>query len=230
MNNKFHLAIFASGNGSNAEAIINYFLHHPQIEVVILLTNNPNALALERAKKFNVPCKVFDKQQFGERDEVLLWLNEFKVTHIVLAGFLWLLPENLINAFPDKIINIHPSLLPKFGGKGMYGMKVHEAVSAAGETETGITIHLVNGHYDEGRILLQVSCRIPCRKLLRKSMHLNILTIQRQLSNGFCPSPRPRSSDTPLPRERGRSEGLTSLADHPTQILLPLENQQIFFE
>ncbi len=160
MNKKFHLAIFASGNGSNAEAIINYFLHHPQIEVVILLTNNPNALALERAKKFNVPCKVFDKQQFGESDEVLLWLNEFKVTHIVLAGFLWLLPENLINAFPDKIINIHPSLLPKFGGKGMYGMKVHEAVSAAGETETGITIHLVNGHYDGGRILLQVLCKI----------------------------------------------------------------------
>jgi len=160
MNKKIRLAIFASGSGTNAEAIMNYFQHHPVIQVVILLSNNPEAFALERAKKFNVPSKVFDKQQFRESDQVLLWLKEFEVTHIVLAGFLWLLPERLIQSFPDKIINIHPSLLPKFGGKGMYGIKVHEAVNAAGERESGITIHLVNAHYDEGKFLLQKSCKI----------------------------------------------------------------------
>jgi phosphoribosylglycinamide formyltransferase-1 len=160
MNKKIRLAIFASGSGTNAEAIMNYFQHHSQIEVVILLSNNPEAFALERAKKFNVPSRVFDKQQFRESNEILSWLNEFEVTHIVLAGFLWLLPEKLIQSFPDKIINIHPSLLTKFGGKGMYGMRVHEAVKASGESETGITVHQVNAHYDEGKILLQSSCKI----------------------------------------------------------------------
>ena len=160
MNKKIRLAIFASGSGTNAEAIIKYFQDHPRIQVAMLLSNNPNALALERAKKFNVPYKVFDKQQFSERGEVLHWLKESDATHIVLAGFLWLLPESLVGAFPDKIINIHPSLLPKYGGKGMYGMKVHEAVKAAGDHETGITIHLVNAHYDEGKTLFQASCKI----------------------------------------------------------------------
>lgn len=139
---------------------MKYFQHHPQIEVRILLSNNSNAFALERAKKFNIPTRVFDKQQFRESDEVLSWLREFEITHVVLAGFLWLLPENLVQSFSDKIINIHPSLLPKFGGKGMYGMKVHEAVKAAGESESGITIHLVNAKYDDGRILHQSSCVI----------------------------------------------------------------------
>ena len=160
MSKKFRLAIFASGSGTNAEAIMKYFQHHPQIEVGILLSNNSNAFALERAKKFNIPTRVFDKQQFRESDEVLSWLREFEITHVVLAGFLWLLPENLVQSFSDKIINIHPSLLPKFGGKGMYGMKVHEAVKAAGENESGITIHLVNAKYDDGRILHQSSCVI----------------------------------------------------------------------
>ena len=160
MKKEFRLAIFASGSGTNAEAIMRFFQHHPQIEVGALLSNNPNAFALARAKKFNVPTRVFDKQQFRESDDVLHWLKEFEITHIVLAGFLWLLPENLIQAFSDKIINIHPSLLPKFGGKGMYGMKVHEAVKAAGESESGITIHLVNAQYDDGKILHQSSCTI----------------------------------------------------------------------
>jgi len=160
MKKKFRLAIFASGSGTNAQAIMKYFQHHPQIEVGILLSNNPSAFALERAKIFKVPTRVFDKQQFRESDEVLGWLKELEITHIVLAGFLWLLPESLIHSFTDKIINIHPSLLPKFGGKGMYGMKVHEAVKAAGESESGITIHLVNAHYDDGEILLQDSCKI----------------------------------------------------------------------
>jgi phosphoribosylglycinamide formyltransferase-1 len=160
MSKKVRLAIFASGSGTNAEAIMKYFQNHSQISVALLLSNNPNAFALERAKKFNVPSRIFDKQQFRESDEVLKWLRESEITHVVLAGFLWLLPANLIQAFPDKIINIHPSLLPKFGGKGMYGMKVHEAVKAADEKESGITIHLVNAHYDEGKILLQASCKI----------------------------------------------------------------------
>jgi len=160
MDKKIRLAIFASGSGTNAEAIMDYFKHHSQIQVTILLSNNPEALALERAKKFNVSIKVFDKQQFRESYQVLSWLNEFEVSHIVLAGFLWLLPKSLIQFFPDRIINIHPSLLPKFGGKGMYGMKVHEAVKTSRETETGITIHLVNEHFDDGKILVQASCKI----------------------------------------------------------------------
>ena len=157
---KSRLAIFASGNGSNAEAIMKYFRSHSKIEVAVLLSNKTDAPVLERAKKFNIPSGVFDKNQFRECDEVIKWLAENKITHIVLAGFLLLIPEKLINAFPDRIINIHPSLLPKFGGKGMYGMKVHEAVAAAGEIETGITIHLVNVHYDEGKILAQFKCSV----------------------------------------------------------------------
>ncbi len=157
---KTRIAIFASGNGSNAEAIMNYFHNHSRIEVAALLSNNDKAFVLERAKKFNVPSRVFDKNQFRECDEVLKWLQENIISHIVLAGFLLLIPEKLINAFSNKIVNIHPSLLPKFGGKGMYGMKVHEAVVATQEKETGITIHLVNAHYDEGKILAQFRCSI----------------------------------------------------------------------
>lgn len=157
---KSRLAIFASGNGSNSEAIMKYFQNHAGIEVTALLTNNAGAFVLERAKKFNVPSRVFDKNQFRESEEVIKWLAENKITHIILAGFLLLIPEKLIKAFPDRIINIHPSLLPKFGGKGMYGSKVHEAVVAAGEKETGITIHLVNEHYDEGKVLAQFKCSV----------------------------------------------------------------------
>jgi phosphoribosylglycinamide formyltransferase-1 len=157
---KSKVAIFASGSGSNAEEIIKRFKHHPTIEVVLLLSNNPDAFALERARKFNVPSKIFTRQEFKESSKVLDRLKEKEVTHVVLAGFLWLIPHYLIQAYPNHIINIHPALLPKFGGKGMYGMKVHEAVKAAGEVETGITIHLVNEHYDEGKILFQGRCTV----------------------------------------------------------------------
>ncbi|HRK53670.1 MAG TPA: phosphoribosylglycinamide formyltransferase [Cyclobacteriaceae bacterium] len=159
MNRKYRLAIFASGSGTNAERFFSYFKNSSQIEIVLLLCNNANAFVLERAKKAGVPSKVFDKQQLNE-GEVLSWLQGSGVTHIVLAGFLWLIPDNLINAYPNKIINIHPALLPKYGGRGMYGSKVHQAVKAAGETETGITIHLVNQHYDEGAILFQAKTEI----------------------------------------------------------------------
>jgi phosphoribosylglycinamide formyltransferase 1 len=154
------LAIFASGSGTTAEAIMNHFRQPASAKVVLLLSNNPEAFALERAKKFDVPTKVFTRQQWKESDIVLEWLAQKEVTHIILAGFLWLVPQYLIQAYPNKIINIHPALLPKFGGKGMYGMKVHESVKLTGEKETGITIHVVNQHYDEGEILFQSKCSV----------------------------------------------------------------------
>lgn len=138
---------------------MNHFSDHPEVTVTLLLSNNPNAYALERARRFHVPTRVFSRQEF-QNGTVLQWLGEAGVTHIVLAGFLWLIPENLVSAFRDRIVNIHPALLPKYGGKGMYGSKVHEAVKAAGDTQTGITIHLVNERYDEGRILFQASCPV----------------------------------------------------------------------
>lgn len=154
------LAVFLSGTGSNAEKIFSYFKNHSTIEVAIVLSNSPQAAGLQRAVKFNLPTRVFSKTQFRESDKVLAWLKEAEVTHLVLAGFLWLIPSNLVLAYPHHIINIHPALLPKFGGKGMYGNKVHEAVKAAGERETGITIHEVNERYDEGKVLFQGKCPI----------------------------------------------------------------------
>lgn len=154
------IAIFASGNGTNAEAIFHYFRHHPAIQPVLLLSNNPEAYALERAKKFNIPTHVFNREQFRNSTVVLDWLQEKQVTHIVLAGFLWLIPSYLIEKYSGKIINIHPALLPKYGGKGMYGSNVHEEVKKAGDVETGITIHEVNENYDEGKILFQCRCEI----------------------------------------------------------------------
>jgi phosphoribosylglycinamide formyltransferase-1 len=155
----WRLAIFASGAGTNAEAIMQYFSQHKQIQVGALLSNKPDAFALVRARKYNIPIMVFNRKQFYETGEVLHWLNEQGITHLVLAGFLWLVPADLIRAYPGRIINIHPALLPKYGGKGMYGLRVHQAVKAAHEPETGITIHLVNEHYDDGKILLQA--RVP---------------------------------------------------------------------
>ena len=153
------IAVFASGNGSNAEEIFRRFKDHANIQVILLLSNNPAAYVLERAKNHGVPSKVFTRQEFNE-GTILAWLKESDVTHIVLAGFLWLMPPALLEAYPDRVVNIHPALLPKYGGKGMYGMKVHEAVKASGESETGITIHLVNTKYDEGKILFQATCAV----------------------------------------------------------------------
>jgi phosphoribosylglycinamide formyltransferase 1 len=160
MNLISRLAIFASGSGTNAEAIFKHFQNHSSIKVELLLTNNPSAPVLDKAKIFGVTTIVFTKDQFSESNEVIKQLQLHKITHVVLAGFLLLIPKNLIAAYPNKIVNIHPALLPKFGGKGMYGMKVHEAVKAAGEKETGITIHEVNEKYDEGKIVFQASCKV----------------------------------------------------------------------
>lgn len=153
------LALLASGNGTNAEAIMQYFQHHPDIQVALVLTNNPDAFVLQRARKFNVPTRIFTRDQFRDGD-VLSWLRDENITHLVLAGFLWLIPTTLINAFPDRILNIHPALLPRHGGKGMFGDRVHEAVKAAGDKESGITIHLVNERFDEGKIIFQASCPV----------------------------------------------------------------------
>jgi phosphoribosylglycinamide formyltransferase-1 len=158
MNQKFRIAIFASGSGSNAEEIIKYFHHHPSIKVVLVLSNNPKALVLERAKKFNIPIKVFNREEFTTTLVDVLKGND--ITHIVLAGFLWLVPQDILKAYPNRIINIHPALLPKFGGHGMFGMKIHELVRKLNETETGITIHLVTEKYDEGQILYQGKCEV----------------------------------------------------------------------
>jgi phosphoribosylglycinamide formyltransferase 1 len=158
--NPARIAIFISGSGSNAEKIITHFQNHELIKVALLLSNNSEAFGLQRAARYNIATLVFNKAQFRESDEIVSVLKAAGVTHVVLAGFLWLIPQNLITAYSNRIINIHPALLPKFGGKGMYGMRVHEAVKAAGEIETGITIHEVNANYDEGKIILQQKCSV----------------------------------------------------------------------
>jgi phosphoribosylglycinamide formyltransferase-1 len=154
-NRPFKLAIFASGSGSNAEKIFSYFSEHPTIEVVALFSNNPEAYALQHAKNYGIETFTFDRENYRQNTTLLATLQSKHVTHIVLAGFLWLIPSYLIDAYPNKIINIHPALLPRYGGKGMYGMHVHKAVKEAGEKESGITIHLVNEVYDDGKIVAQ---------------------------------------------------------------------------
>jgi phosphoribosylglycinamide formyltransferase-1 len=149
------IAIFASGSGSNAQKIIEHFDGNRDIEVSLVLTNNENAFVLQRASDLEIPAYVFDRQMFYDTDQVHDILRDIGIDVIVLAGFLWLVPTNILRSWPNRIVNIHPALLPKFGGKGMYGEKVHEAVIAAGEKETGISIHYVNEVYDEGEIIFQ---------------------------------------------------------------------------
>jgi len=155
---KKRIAIFASGSGTNAEAIMQHFSNHATAEVALILSNKADAFVLERAKKYHVSTKVFNRAAFKESNEIVALLQAENISLIVLAGFLWLIPEQMVKAFPNKIINIHPALLPKYGGKGMYGMRVHEAVKTACEIETGITIHYVNEAYDEGQIIEQAKC------------------------------------------------------------------------
>lgn len=148
------ILLFASGTGSNVENIIQHFKNHHDIIVVGVFTNNPNAKVLDKAKNHNVPTLIFNRAQLTE-GFVLDKMAEFKPDLIVLAGFLWKMPEEIVSAYPNKIINIHPALLPKYGGKGMYGMNVHKSVLDNKEKETGITIHYVNEHYDEGEFIFQ---------------------------------------------------------------------------
>ena len=155
---KKKIAVFASGSGTNAEKIFQHFQNHPQAEVSLLCCNKKSAFVLERAGKFNIPTLVFNRSLFYASAEVNEQLKQAGIDLIVLAGFMWLVPEKLVADFPDRIVNIHPALLPKYGGKGMYGMHVHEAVKAAGESQSGITIHLVNERYDEGAHIAQFTC------------------------------------------------------------------------
>jgi len=157
------IVIFASGSGTNAENLITYFNQNGHATVVLVLSNNPNAKVLERAQRLKVRSVSFNKMAFTETDEVLDTLKASDPDLIVLAGFLWKFPERILNEFSNKVINIHPALLPKYGGKGMYGMHVHEAVVKNKETETGITIHYVNEHYDEGTIIFQVKCKLSSK-------------------------------------------------------------------
>ena len=154
------IAIFASGSGSNAENIIQYFAQKPQFCVKSVFCNVPDAYVLERAKKYRIPSFVFNREEFRNPDKVFRQLQEQEIDFIVLAGFLWLMPSFITAAWPNKIVNIHPALLPAYGGKGMYGHHVHEAVIAAGEKESGITIHYVNDHYDQGAIIFQAKCPV----------------------------------------------------------------------
>ena len=148
------IVIFASGSGTNAENIVLYFNKIVEAKVIYIFSNNANAKVLERAKNLNIPTEVFSKEEFNG-DKVLQKLNSIQPDLIILAGFLLKFPQNCVAAFPNKIINIHPALLPKYGGKGMYGMNVHRAVVENKEHETGITIHYVNENYDEGNIIFQ---------------------------------------------------------------------------
>ncbi|MEZ4801428.1 MAG: phosphoribosylglycinamide formyltransferase [Gelidibacter sp.] len=154
------IVILASGSGTNAENLIKFFHNRDTGSVIQVLTNNPHAKVLERAKNLNVSALSFNRMAFSKSNDVLNILKASQPDVIVLAGFLWKMPDFILNEFPNKVINIHPALLPKYGGKGMYGNFVHEAVVANKETETGITIHYVNEHYDEGAIIFQVKCDV----------------------------------------------------------------------
>ena len=157
---KKRIAIFASGSGSNAQKIMEHFKRSSDAEVVLILTNNPHAYVLQRADNFEVPSHIFTRNEFYNSDDVIKLLKNLQVDLIVLAGFLWLVPVSLLKAFPNKIINLHPALLPKYGGAGMYGDHVHKAVLANKEEESGITIHFVDENFDEGEIIHQSKFRI----------------------------------------------------------------------
>ena len=169
------IAIFASGSGSNAENIVHYFSGSSEFQFPLIISNQTNAYIHKRAETLKIPSFTFTKEQFFDAKPVLELLTEYNIDAIVLAGFLLKIPTLLIQHFPDKIINIHPALLPKFGGKGMYGIKVHQAVKEAGEPETGITIHYVNENYDDGNILFQARCPISAddtAEMIAAKVHL----------------------------------------------------------
>ncbi len=155
-----NIAIFASGNGSIAQAIVEYFNKLQTVNVKMIFTNNPNAFVIERAKNLNIPVTIFNRKEFYETDKILNILKENDIFGIVLAGFLWLVSEKYLEAFSNKILNTHPALLPKYGGKGMYGLKVHEEVLRNRDTEHGMTVHLVSSEYDRGQIISQFKIKI----------------------------------------------------------------------
>ncbi|MBS1627622.1 MAG: phosphoribosylglycinamide formyltransferase [Bacteroidetes bacterium] len=160
VNSNHRLAIFASGAGSNAAKIIDYFKHNTHITIALIVSNKKEAGVLKIAEQNNIPVLIIEKEQFFKGDAYINALNKSTITFIVLAGFLWKVPQQLITSFFNKIINIHPALLPKYGGKGMYGNFVHEAVIQNKEKESGITIHFVNEKYDDGKHIFQTTCNV----------------------------------------------------------------------
>ena len=154
------IAIFASGSGSNAQRIMEHFKRHKEMEVAIVLSNRADSYVLQRADNFEIPTQVFSKEELYDSATILQLLKNLDIDIIVLAGFLWLIPANIIQQYPKRIINIHPALLPKYGGKGMYGDIIHETVIANHDHETGITIHYVNETFDEGEIIYQNKCLV----------------------------------------------------------------------
>ena len=155
-----NIAVFASGSGTNTEKIILHFQNNDAIKIILIISNKADAFVLKRAKKHQIPTIILNREEFYDTENIVDQLNSYKIDLIVLAGFMWLVPTYLIRAFPDKMINIHPALLPRFGGKGMYGLHVHKAVLNAKEKETGITIHYVNEVYDEGKTIFQTRCTV----------------------------------------------------------------------
>jgi len=172
---KIKLALFASGGGSNVYNIITHFQNNPSVEVSIVLSNKADAGALIHADNAGIKNIFFSKEDFFESNAVLDFLKEQEVDYIILAGFLWKIPANILSNYQHKILNVHPSLLPKFGGKGMYGQHVHNAVLTEKETKTGITIHIVNEKYDDGAIVAQFECLIDSNETLA--------TLQKKISN-----------------------------------------------
>lgn len=157
---RHRIALFASGGGTNVQRICDYFAGSADIRPTVIFCNNPKAYVIERAKRLGIPCILINRTMLNDPDTMLPLLHQYGADYLVLAGFLALLPSYLIQAYPDHIVNIHPALLPKYGGKGMYGMNVHEAVVANKEKESGITIHLVNEEYDRGKPLFQARCQV----------------------------------------------------------------------
>lgn len=155
-----NIAIFASGSGTNAENIIKYFSNRNSARVTLILSNKREAYVLKRAATLGIKSFFFDRTDLYEKENVLDYLSAYRIDFIVLAGFIWLIPENILNLYDRRIINIHPALLPRYGGKGMYGERVHEAVIGNHEKESGITIHFVNKVYDDGDIIFQARCNI----------------------------------------------------------------------
>lgn len=165
------IVLFASGSGTNAENIIKYFQEKATVEVVAVLTNKRDAAVIDRCNTLNTPALYFNRSAYKQAGFLLELLQSMQPDLIVLAGFLWKIPEAIVGAYPEKIINIHPALLPKYGGKGMYGQKVHETVLANRESQTGITIHYVNEIYDDGAIIFQESTAIAPSDTLESVMH-----------------------------------------------------------
>lgn len=160
MSKPIRLAILGSGNGTNAQQISEYFAGRDDVQVVSIIYNVKDAYIAQRARNLGIEARYFGREDFYETGAVLDYLRQKQADWVILAGFLWLVPQPILDAYPQRVINIHPALLPKYGGKGMYGHHVHEAVVAAGETESGITIHIVDENYDRGTILEQARCSV----------------------------------------------------------------------